>query len=425
LQAPSFPSREHAIAYLMDQSPELLALVDDFDRGAKSLSRAETEFQTLLSQLGERDPKVGLAAFYYRSLSPTINLFFERPSSDKITFIFILETLLTYLTSVAFYFRLCAAPTDKDALSLKGKVIARVTELREAVSSLEEQGLDGNSDDEDEDDEREFGHLDKEELQELLQDASMGSLVYDSEESEEGSEDEDSEEEEDDEDELIIPPPPPKKRKRGAGEDEGREAKKAVKEKKQAKGAKKSVGGLEPIPFPEDNSTSSSSSRRAMGAEGADEQLDLDFVDPPTLSSADREDKASRRKSLRFYTAKIDAKVAKRAQGGLKGKERLGGDEDVPYRSREQSRRQVLQRQGAAAAKGAEAEADLDAMDWDQDDKDVAAGVMDGEDDGDGYYDLVKRAKAQKKAEKKQAHDKAREEERCVKFSVPFSRPFL
>jgi U3 small nucleolar RNA-associated protein 3 len=338
---------------------------------------------------------------------------------------------LSYLTSVAFYFGLCARPNDVSALGLKDKALKRVAQLRECLSSLEDQGLgvDG-AEDEDEDTEtdgertvngfkigRSMGELEADELEQLLQDAA-----------EDSGEDDDDDGDGDYVEEIARPL---KKRKTGKEEVAPKKPVGGKKNKDKGRGKKTTSSeeeeGLEPIPFPEDSSSSSTSRKRRAAAAALQEDdadLDLDdFVDPPTLSATDREDKASRKKSLRFYTAKIDAKAAKRAQGGLKGRERLGGDDDVPYRSRERSRRQVLQRQGGASEGGGEgtSAAGLDGMDWQQDDRDMAADVMgdggdEGGDDNDAgeYYDLVKRAKVQKQVEKKAAHDRAREEERSV-----------
>jgi hypothetical protein len=63
----------------VDRSPELLALVDDFARGAENLSRAEAEFKKLKAERGGDDPSVGLAALYHRSLHFSLYFF---PSSE-------------------------------------------------------------------------------------------------------------------------------------------------------------------------------------------------------------------------------------------------------------------------------------------------------------------------------------------------------
>lgn len=130
---------------------------------------------------------------------------------------------------------------------------------------------------------------------------------------------------------------------------------------------------------------------------------DTDLLDPSTLSAADAEEKAGRSKSLRFYTSKIESKSAKRSGAG---KDRAGGDDDVPYRSKERARAAALQRQ--QHAQQTSARADLDDEDFSESDLQDARGVV-GEVDADaeGYYDLVVKEKQAAKASKQQAYEDA------------------
>lgn len=156
---------------------------------------------------------------------------------------------------------------------------------------------------------------------------------------------------------------------------------------------------------------------------GAAEQngfaADSDYLDPSALSLTDALDKAHRKKSLRFYTAKIDAKANKR-EGLLRGTTRGGGggDEDIPYRDKEAARRAILQRQNRQSQlDGGGAGADLDDSEWGEADVRTAREVLksgrDVVDEGDGgmdvgddgYYDLVKKTKGQLKAKKKEEYD--------------------
>ena len=94
-----------------------------------------------------------------------------------------------------------------------------------------------------------------------------------------------------------------------------------------------------------------------------------DYADATSLSLTDATDKASKRHSLRFHVSQVSQKTARRESGG---KNRVGGDEDLPRRSKERSRREVLKRQEHGGGKGEE----LDGMDWAEDDREVAKGSV-------------------------------------------------
>ena len=135
---------------------------------------------------------------------------------------------------------------------------------------------------------------------------------------------------------------------------------------------------------------------------------DTDLLDPTALSSGDASEKAGRSKSLRFYTSKIDSKSAKRSGAG---KERAGGDDDVPYRSKERARAAALQRQQHNQENSARTE--LDDEDFlDADLQDAREVVTDA--DAEGYYDLVVKGKQAAKAGKQQAYEDAVSADRSV-----------
>lgn len=139
---------------------------------------------------------------------------------------------------------------------------------------------------------------------------------------------------------------------------------------------------------------------------------DTDLLDPTALSSGDASEKAGRSKSLRFYTSKIDSKSAKRSGAG---KERAGGDDDVPYRSKERARAAALQRQQHNQETSARTE--LDDEDFlDADLQDAREVVTDA--DAEGYYDLVVKGKQAAKAGKQQAYEDAVSADRSVHVKV-------
>lgn len=124
----------------------------------------------------------------------------------------------------------------------------------------------------------------------------------------------------------------------------------------------------------------------------AGSHFDDDLVDPVNISAEDAQEKDRRKKSLRFYTSKIDAKSAKRASVG---KHMAGGDDDIPYRSKERARAAVLQRQQHTSG---DDEADL--LDREDDPSDLFAEGDERASSTDDYYELVGQAKRARKAAK-------------------------
>ncbi len=128
-----------------------------------------------------------------------------------------------------------------------------------------------------------------------------------------------------------------------------------------------------------------------------------DHGDPTHLSSADASDKAAKKHSLRFHTSKIAATSARRAAAR---QERMGGDDDIPYRDRKAARDAALRKSG-----GQEDGEDLDGSEWTEKDRKRARDVMEEEggeeavEGDDGYYDLVKRRKTEAKQAKQEEYD--------------------
>ena len=134
-----------------------------------------------------------------------------------------------------------------------------------------------------------------------------------------------------------------------------------------------------------------------------------DFADPTSLSRTDAEEKAMKKHSLRFHVSQVHQKEMKRASGG---KERIGGDDDLPRRSKERSRREVLKKQEHGGSKtGGEA---LDGADWGEEDGEAARGVRGsaGGDEGLEYYDLVKANREGEKRDKQDKYDGDRSAEK-------------
>lgn len=122
-----------------------------------------------------------------------------------------------------------------------------------------------------------------------------------------------------------------------------------------------------------------------------------DFGEESHLTTADATQKASRKKTLKFYTSQIAQKANKRTGAGRDA----GGDEDLPYKERLRDR--VARLNAEAEKRGKKLDsygrgAELDGGDEDEGEKAVAREVRGGEDDE--YYDLVNASSKQKKTDK-------------------------
>ncbi|ADV25693.1 U3 small nucleolar RNA-associated protein 3 [Cryptococcus gattii Ru294] len=131
--------------------------------------------------------------------------------------------------------------------------------------------------------------------------------------------------------------------------------------------------------------------------------------DPTALTDADASDKTARKRSLAFHTSKINATLARRAEGRAN---RMGGDEDLPYRDRRKARDDALKR-NSVRSEGEdleearpEKEKKKRARDQIEDD---GEGDLD-DDEADGYYELVKRRRKEEKEAKEAEHEAIEEQ---------------
>lgn len=127
-----------------------------------------------------------------------------------------------------------------------------------------------------------------------------------------------------------------------------------------------------------------------------------DFGDDSTLGALDAEQKAARRRNLRFYTSQIVSKSAKREAAG----QSAGGDTDLPHRER---RKEKELRMAAEAARRRNDGADLSDGDPDEEDVRVAKQMREQqqqEEEGSDneYYDMLAGKARQKKAQKQAWH---------------------
>ncbi|KAI8382354.1 Sas10 C-terminal domain-containing protein [Blakeslea trispora] len=111
-----------------------------------------------------------------------------------------------------------------------------------------------------------------------------------------------------------------------------------------------------------------------------------DFGELDALDELDMEDKIAKKKSIRDYVVKIDAKQAK-------NKNKYQGDVDLPYRDRvKRERKGVEQPQDKSA--------DLDDEDWDQEDTAAADAVNNSDDEY--YADIAANKQAAKRAKQEE-----------------------
>ncbi|KAL5320028.1 hypothetical protein ACEPPN_013087 [Leptodophora sp. 'Broadleaf-Isolate-01'] len=127
---------------------------------------------------------------------------------------------------------------------------------------------------------------------------------------------------------------------------------------------------------------------------------DSDFGEEETMDAKSAEEKAAKKKSLRFYTSQITQKANKRAGAGRDA----GGDADLPHRERLRDRQARLNAEAEKRGKKLDeygrggAGADLGG-DSDSGDDGVAEQVRGEEDE---YYDMVAKVSKDKKLGKEQ-----------------------
>ncbi|TLD29337.1 hypothetical protein PspLS_03961 [Pyricularia sp. CBS 133598] len=183
----------------------------------------------------------------------------------------------------------------------------------------------------------------------------------------------------------------------GAGAVETHSAlrKKKALEKKKLANAKKLEESLADLTGLLDKPKKRSKKDKAAPSETRDEDENSDFGDEEILDAGAAEQKAARKKTLRFYTSQITQKADRRAGKGRDA----GGDMDIPYRERLRDRQARLnaeaERRGQKSSKHGE---DLESGDdYDDDEAGLAQQVRGDEDE---YYDMVAHGARQKKADK-------------------------
>lgn len=350
------------------------------------------------------------------------------------------QTLLTYATTLAFYIHLCALPADERPDLSSHPVINRLLELKQGLSALEDLDFDAGSVSDkgpelfvrpgDESDDEDMAEAKRELMArmfagELPGSEEMEGMGIDDFDALDGLEDDDEDDEEgegnlwhtagleDDElagliaDQTASTSAPKKDKKEKRKRERSR---KKGKKGESSEDAAPSGVAFTPLAEPDFVSTKKSKKAKAKLAE-SDETLG-DLLE---LTDADAGDKEHRKRSLQFHTQRIASMSNRRSAARER---RAGGDDDIPYRSRQAARDAALRRNAPAGGLGE----DLDGREWNESDRKRAREVRDegGFDDGEGegegaddalgeYYDLVKRRKVAKEEAKADAHEALRE----------------
>lgn len=135
-----------------------------------------------------------------------------------------------------------------------------------------------------------------------------------------------------------------------------------------------------------------------------------DYTETALPDIIDREDKDRKKKSLRFYTSKIDQSVQKNARN-----EKFTGDLDLPYKERLFERQQRLLEEARKRGLGADQLGDdLDGKNFGLDDDNMANEINA---DAADYYDSIRMAKTDKKVARRAAHEDAKRAARDGKLA--------
>ncbi|KAL2711164.1 Something about silencing protein 10 [Kluyveromyces marxianus] len=119
-----------------------------------------------------------------------------------------------------------------------------------------------------------------------------------------------------------------------------------------------------------------------------------DFVEDE-IADVDKQEKKTRKKTLRFYTSKIDQKANKKT-------ERFKGDDDIPYKERLYERQQRLLEEARKRGLHDNKAADLNNEDYNSDDEKTAKNI--NEEAESEYYKSIKADRQRKKEARIQAH---------------------
>lgn len=346
-------SSEEQLKILKSRYPEFEPLAKDF-------AKLEPQYQTFLAAAEKAQTEIGDSDF-----TPLSTVKFR--------------ALSAYLGSISMYFALLTSPADEDNID---KVIALPpAELRDhpVMESL----------------------VKCRKLWETVKDVEIDE---ESELEEDESDDVDLDAEESELEPAVQKPTPEKKQKAKTASERKltksqRAAEKAQKEAQarrleKIKKAETKLADLDDLVKVPSRKTKS----QAKTPLSRDDD-NSDIGDEGALTTREAEEKAKRKRSLRFYTSQIAQKSNKRDAAGRNA----GGDEDLPYRERLKDRQARLNAEAERRGRAQANQAEQLGGDSDEDDRRAAReirGDAEGSDE-DEYYDMVAARNKQKKADKK------------------------
>ncbi|PVG00257.1 hypothetical protein CPB86DRAFT_701576 [Serendipita vermifera] len=392
---------EGIVRHLEKTSPETLALAREWEDVVYDISRSQ---QAVDSQ----DPATASSA-----AAGMLQLYHQ--------------TLLTYGTTLAFYFYLRATPkyATNPKLLQSHPVMSRLLTLKQAMSSLERLDFGPNSDTDDLDDEEDDEDEDEEDNDELDEAEEVygpgikspwGSISYLTNDDlkdwlrvAEADKDSDPPDSSIGKETLFNGT---SKKSKHDKDRKGKEKRDAIQDQiaQESKKRKKKKGpkfDLEEPEFIPHSKKSVGNTKHIMPSSSVSA-----FGEQTSLNHIDSQDKSVRKKSLQFHTSRIENTSAKRIKArGVA----MGGDEDIPYRERDKERELRLHRESskrqAMLGQGGEDLEDISHNKLKRPREDEESMEM----EVDGYYDLVKRQKREIKEEKKFKYDTEKAEEKAAR----------
>lgn len=143
---------------------------------------------------------------------------------------------------------------------------------------------------------------------------------------------------------------------------------------------------------------SKETSNNSEADSSSEEDENMDYIEDK-IADIDAQDKKRRKKTLRFYTSKID-------QQEKKTNERYTGDDDVPYKERLFERQQRLLEEARKRGLEAPKSADLDNEDYESNEESISNQVNDKS--SAEYYEQILKGKKNRKEGRMKAHIEAR-----------------
>ncbi|AMD20485.1 HDL259Cp [Eremothecium sinecaudum] len=135
-----------------------------------------------------------------------------------------------------------------------------------------------------------------------------------------------------------------------------------------------------------------SKSRDSVLDDDADDFMETEIAD------VDAQEKKARKKTLRFYTSKIDQQANKKG-------DKFKGDDDIPYKERLFERQQRLTEEARKRSLHDPNGEDIEDTNYNSEDERVSKAVNEASEND--YYEQIKQSKAEKKKSRMQAHQDA------------------